>query len=96
MSASHKRVRGRDTVARGERVAVALDARLPLMELGKGGLRKAFPDHWSFLLGELALYSFLVLVLTGVYLTFFFEPGVDELPYTGRYQQLQPGPFGTL
>ncbi|WP_428849380.1 cytochrome bc1 complex cytochrome b subunit [Streptomyces lycopersici] len=79
----------KDTVARGERIAEALDRRTPLMELGKGGLRKAFPDHWSFLLGELALYSFLVLVLTGVYLTFFFDPGMDESPYTGSYVPLR-------
>ncbi|HET7247418.1 MAG TPA: ubiquinol-cytochrome c reductase cytochrome b subunit, partial [Streptosporangiaceae bacterium] len=28
-------------------------------------LRKIFPDHWSFLLGEIALYSFIILLLTG-------------------------------
>ena len=45
-------------------------------------LRYVFPDHWSFLLGEVALYCFVVLVGTGVYLTFFFhsEHGDDALP----------------
>jgi ubiquinol-cytochrome c reductase cytochrome b subunit len=69
------------------RAAEGLDARLPVSE---GGylLRKAFPDHWSFLLGELALYSLLVLVLTGVYLTLFFEPGMTEVVYDGSYAPL--------
>lgn len=65
-----------------------LDRRLPLTESVGGLLRKAFPDHWSFLLGELALYSFVVLVLTGIWLTLFFEPGTKELLYQGSYVQL--------
>ena len=38
----------------------------------KKSLNKAFPDHWSFMLGEIALYSFIILLLTGTYLTLFF------------------------
>ncbi|MET9913174.1 hypothetical protein ABZZ74_41505 [Streptomyces sp. NPDC006476] len=53
-----------------ERAADALDARLPVYDGGKL-LRKAFPDHWSFFLGEIALYSFVVLLLTGVWLTLY-------------------------
>jgi ubiquinol-cytochrome c reductase cytochrome b subunit len=67
----------------------ALDARLPLAEAGRSLLRKAFPDHWSFLLGELALYSFVVLMVTGVYLTLFFEPSMNESVYQGSYGPLQ-------
>ncbi len=52
-------------------------------------LRKAFPDHWSFLLGELALYSLLVLILTGVWLTLFFQPEMREVVYAGRYVPLR-------
>ncbi|MBV2155418.1 cytochrome bc complex cytochrome b subunit [Kitasatospora sp. SUK 42] len=52
-------------------------------------LRKVFPDHWSFLLGELALYSFVVLLLTGVYLTFFFRPSMSEVVYDGSYLPLR-------
>ncbi|MFI5683292.1 cytochrome bc complex cytochrome b subunit [Streptomyces sp. NPDC051636] len=73
---------------RGERLADAVDARLPVVE-GGSLLRKAFPEHWSFLLGELALYSLLVLVLTGVWLTFFFEPEMREVVYAGSYVPLQ-------
>jgi ubiquinol-cytochrome c reductase cytochrome b subunit len=75
--------------ARGERVAAALDKRLPLGMAGKEFLRKAFPDHWSFLLGEMALYSLVFLVLTGVFLSFFFHPDMTELPYTGSYTPLR-------
>ncbi|GAB1333672.1 ubiquinol-cytochrome c reductase cytochrome b subunit [Streptomyces sp. E-15] len=74
---------------RGERWVTALDQRLPVASAGKEFLRKAFPDHWSFLLGELALYSLLVLVLTGVFLTFFFHPDMTERPYTGSYLPLR-------
>jgi ubiquinol-cytochrome c reductase cytochrome b subunit len=50
--------------------------------------RKIFPDHWSFMLGEVALYSFIILLLTGVFLTFFFVPSVGETTYTGAYAPL--------
>ncbi len=52
-------------------------------------LRKVFPSHFSFLWGELALYSFVLLVLTGTYLTFFFEGSQQELIYDGSYRELQ-------
>ncbi|MCX3063416.1 ubiquinol-cytochrome c reductase cytochrome b subunit [Streptomyces sp. GXMU-J5] len=52
-------------------------------------LRKAFPDHWSFLLGELALYSLILLILTGVWLTFFFKPDMREIAYAGPYLPLR-------
>jgi ubiquinol-cytochrome c reductase cytochrome b subunit len=52
-------------------------------------LRYAFPDHWSFLLGEVALYAFIVLVATGIYLTLFFEPSLAQTTYHGSYAPLQ-------
>jgi ubiquinol-cytochrome c reductase cytochrome b subunit len=51
-------------------------------------LRYAFPDHWSFLLGEVALYSFVVLVGTGIYLTLFFKPSLAPVTYHGPYLPL--------
>ncbi len=48
-----------------------------------------FPDHWSFLLGEIALYSFVVLVLTGTFLALFFDPDTTQTVYHGSYQALQ-------
>jgi ubiquinol-cytochrome c reductase cytochrome b subunit len=52
-------------------------------------LRYAFPDHWSFLLGEVALYSFVVLVGTGIYLTLFFEPSLAHTTYQGSFGPLR-------
>ncbi|MGE0000180.1 MAG: cytochrome bc complex cytochrome b subunit [Ilumatobacteraceae bacterium] len=51
-------------------------------------LNKIFPDHWSFMLGEVALYCFIVLVGTGTYLSFLFHPGTEEVVYHGRYAPL--------
>ncbi|NUT25894.1 MAG: cytochrome bc complex cytochrome b subunit [Streptomyces sp.] len=73
---------------RGERVADWFDGRLGIHSLGRKYLRKVFPDHWSFLLGEICLYSFVVLILTGVYLTFFFHPSMNEVTYHGSYLPL--------
>lgn len=57
-----------------------------------GGLRKqlnkVFPTHWSFLLGEIALYSFVVLLISGVYLTLFFDPSMSKVIYDGAYAPL--------
>lgn len=52
-------------------------------------LNKVFPTHWSFLLGEIAMYSFIVLLLTGVWLTLFFDPSMAEVTYNGVYQPLR-------
>ena len=57
-----------------------------------GGLRtqlnKVFPTHWSFLLGEIALYSFVVLLFSGIYLTLFFDPSLSKVIYDGAYAPL--------
>lgn len=50
---------------------------------------KVFPDHWSFLLGEIALFSFIILLLTGTFLTLFFDPSMAEVTYTGSYAPLR-------
>ncbi|MFS8482228.1 MAG: cytochrome b, partial [Acidimicrobiia bacterium] len=71
------------------RLARWFDARLGAARLARTTLNKVFPDHWSFMLGELGLYSFVVLVLTGVYLTFFFEPSSNVVTYDGSYEPLR-------
>ena len=63
---------GRRSVIR--RIVRFLDQRTGAAPFLRKALRYLFPDHWSFLLGEVALYAFLVLVATGIYLTLFFEP----------------------
>ena len=66
-----------------------LDSRAGAAPLLRRALRYVFPDHWSFLLGEIALYSFLILVATGVYLTLFFEPSTAKTLYDGSYAPLR-------
>jgi ubiquinol-cytochrome c reductase cytochrome b subunit len=66
-----------------------IDDRLGMSRVGRKALNKAFPDHWSFMLGELAAYCFLVLVATGVYLTFFFNDSQQEVVYHGAYKPLE-------
>ena len=51
-------------------------------------MRKVFPDHWSFLLGEIALWSFVILLLTGTFLSLFFVPSTSEVVYHGSYMKL--------
>ncbi|MFL6056281.1 MAG: cytochrome bc complex cytochrome b subunit [Actinoallomurus sp.] len=67
------------------RTGRAVDERLGSAAFLRRNIRKAFPEHWSFLLGEIALYCFVTLLLTGVFLTFFFKPSQDETVYTGAY-----------
>ncbi|MFC4051647.1 cytochrome bc complex cytochrome b subunit [Actinomadura syzygii] len=83
---------GRKGAARAERlqdVAWGVNDRLGSTEFLRRNLRKAFPKHWSFLLGEIALYSFIVLLITGVYLTLFFRPGGMTVVYGGSYAPLR-------
>jgi ubiquinol-cytochrome c reductase cytochrome b subunit len=66
-----------------------LDQRSGTAPFVKKALRYVFPDHWSFLLGEVALYAFIVLVGTGIYLTLFFEPSSHQVVYQGAYEPLR-------
>jgi len=65
-----------------------LDQRIGLGGLAKKQLRKVFPDHWSFMLGECALWSFVILLLTGVFLSLWFNPSMGEVVYNGSYPSL--------
>ena len=66
-----------------------IDERLGSASWARKGLRKIFPDHWSFLLGEIALFCFIVLLATGVYLTLFYRPDAAPVIYEGPYEPLQ-------
>jgi ubiquinol-cytochrome c reductase cytochrome b subunit len=71
-------------------VVAAIDRRLGAGRVARKALRYVFPDHWSFMLGEIALYAFLVLVATGVYLALFFSPDVSgTVVYHGPFDSLQ-------
>jgi ubiquinol-cytochrome c reductase cytochrome b subunit len=65
-----------------------LDQRTASAKVVRKGLRYLFPDHWSFLLGEVALYAFIVLIATGIYLALFFDPSTAKTVYHGPYAQL--------
>lgn len=66
-----------------------LDQRLGAAHWARKGLRKIFPDHWSFLLGEVALFCFVVLLATGVFLTLFYRPDATPVVYGGPYEPLR-------
>jgi ubiquinol-cytochrome c reductase cytochrome b subunit len=66
-----------------------VDRRVGAAGVARRALRKVFPDHWSFMFGEIALYAFVVLVVTGVFLTFFFDPSQAESVYQGEYEPLR-------
>ncbi|MQY02484.1 cytochrome bc1 complex cytochrome b subunit [Actinomadura macrotermitis] len=65
-----------------------LDERLGSTTFFKRNVKKVFPDHWSFMLGEIALYSFVILLLTGTFLTLWFKPSMLEVVYEGSYTKL--------
>ena len=66
-----------------------IDERTSISGLVKEVGRKIFPDHWSFMLGEVALYSFVAILLSGTFLTFFFDPSMVEVHYEGSYVPLK-------
>jgi ubiquinol-cytochrome c reductase cytochrome b subunit len=66
-----------------------LDERIGTSPRLKKALEYVFPDHWSFMLGEIALYAFIVLVATGIYLTLFFDPSREMTTYAGSYAPLR-------
>ena len=66
-----------------------LDERVGVGGILKSFGRKVFPDHWSFMLGEVALYSFVILLISGTFLTFFYQPAMTEVIYDGAYVPLK-------
>jgi quinol---cytochrome-c reductase cytochrome b subunit len=67
------------------RVARWFDDRLGAASFARRSLDKVFPDHWSFMFGEIAMYCFVILLLTGIYLTFFFDASTTPVIYRGSY-----------
>jgi len=65
-----------------------IDDRFHSASFLKRNMKKVFPDHWSFMLGEIALYAFIILLLTGVFLTLFFNPSMHDVTYHGSYAKL--------
>ena len=73
----------------GGSVATYVDQRVGSNRFLGRNLKKVFPDHWSFMLGEIALYSFIIVLLTGVFLTLFYKPSMTEVVYNGSYVPLK-------
>ena len=73
----------------GGQAATFVDQRLGSNKALSRNLSKVFPEHWSFMLGEIALYSFIVVLLTGTYLTLFYKPSMIEIVYDGSYVPLK-------
>ena len=65
-----------------------IDERYTASGLIRPQINKVFPTHWSFMLGEIALYAFVILLLSGVYLTLFFDPSLSKVIYDGAYAPL--------
>jgi ubiquinol-cytochrome c reductase cytochrome b subunit len=80
--------RSRPRTVQGK-VADWFDQRLNIAGPVRKQLNKVFPDHWSFMMGEIALYSFIVLILTGIYLSFFFDASMTDVVYNGSYIPLR-------
>ncbi|WP_147107000.1 cytochrome b [Nesterenkonia populi] len=73
----------------GGKIANYLDQRVAGTGIVREFGRKVFPDHWTFMFGEVALYSFIILVLSGAFLTFWFDPSMSTTRYSGAYAPLQ-------
>ena len=71
------------------RIADFVDQRVGGSMMVKEFGRKIFPDHWSFMFGEVALYTFVILLISGTFLTFFFDPSMAETHYDGSYNPLR-------
>ena len=71
------------------RISNFIDTRVGASSIVKEFGRKVFPDHWSFMFGEVALYTFVILLLSGTFLTLFFDPSMAETHYTGSYVPLK-------
>jgi ubiquinol-cytochrome c reductase cytochrome b subunit len=65
------------------------DQRLGISGFARKSLDKIFPDNWSFMIGEIAMYCLLVLIATGTYLTFFFHASDKDVVYDGAYGPLR-------
>ncbi|HUW78527.1 MAG TPA: ubiquinol-cytochrome c reductase cytochrome b subunit [Candidatus Nanopelagicaceae bacterium] len=70
-----------------------VDDRVGAAKWVKKNLNKVFPEHWSFMLGEIAMYSFIILLLSGVFLSLFFVPSQQEIIYHGSYAPLSGLPM---
>ena len=87
------RPHGRGRYGRVSQAVTELDERLGVARGARTFLDKIFPDHWSFMLGEIVLYSFVVLLATGVFLSLYYVPSSTVVTYHGSYLPLDGMPM---
>ena len=51
-------------------------------------LRRSQEDRWSFLFSQIAVYSFVVALVSGVFLVVLFKPSMTSVTYHGSYPEL--------
>lgn len=69
-------------------IAEWLDSRTRASKSVRKALNHIFPDHWSFMLGEISLYAFIILVLTGTFIAIFYNGSEAKVIYDGPYRPL--------
>jgi len=88
MSTTEERLAARKRHEVEETVFGELDDRLGSSSFLRSAMDKIFPDHWSFMVGEIAMYCFVILLLTGTYLALFFHASSTPVIYNGSYHPL--------
>ena len=71
-----------------DRAFVYVDERFDAGKGVKFFARKVFPDHWSFMLGEICLYTFVILLISGTFLSLWYVPSMSLVTYDGSYAPL--------
>ncbi len=72
----------------GRALARWIERRTGLARFARRALNHVFPDHWSFMIGEIAFYSFMILVITGTFLAMFYHSSSAKVVYHGSYRAL--------
>ncbi|HTV10425.1 MAG TPA: cytochrome bc complex cytochrome b subunit [Acidimicrobiales bacterium] len=88
MSTVAERSAARKRAARQEKALDWVDDRLGSSKWLRSAMDKIFPDHWSFMVGEIAMYTFVILIATGIYLALFYVPSSTPVIYHGPYRPL--------
>ena len=88
MSTVAERSTARKRALLEEKVLDEIDDRLGTSKWLRNAMDKIFPDHWSFMVGEIAMYSFVILIITGIYLALFYSPSGSVVVYHGPYAPL--------
>jgi ubiquinol-cytochrome c reductase cytochrome b subunit len=81
MSTTQERAAARRRYELGKKGLDEVDERFGSSRFLTSVLDKIFPDHWSFMVGEIAMDSLIILILTGIYLALFYVPSSTDVVY---------------